>query len=386
MKVLSPRLARKPYQVERFVREARIVAQLDHPSVPPIHDLSFDLHGRPYFTMKLVEGRTLHELVRRERGAVYNPESLLSLLGVFLKICEAVSFAHSRGVWHCDIKPENIMVGAFGEAYLMDWGIAATKGETATWEAIEGAPLDRRARPTIRGTPAYMAPEQAVGQTELIGERTDVFGLGAVLYFIVTGLGPFKGGSTVESLHLARQSRLIPSERRAPQAPAALHAIIARALSVRPEERHATVADLRQEVEAVLRGTWHLPTRAFAAGAQIVVEGELGDSAFVILSGTCVVTKRAGKRRRDIRRLGPGDVFGEAAVLSRRPRTATVEAVGEVVLRVVTREELERAFGVGTDMGKFVLALTERFSQMDARLTRLEAQARRRRKRPQPRE
>jgi CRP-like cAMP-binding protein len=379
MKMLWPRLAARPHHVERFLREAQIVAQLDHPNIPPIHELAFDGRGRPYFTMKLVQGQTLHKLVPRDPSERGDAESLLGLLSVFLKVCEAVSFAHSLGIWHCDIKPENIMVGAFGEAYLMDWGIASTRESTRTAD-LPAATVESGRRPNIRGTPAYMAPEQAAGATEAIGECTDVFGLGTVLYFIVAGVSPFKGRDTSESLERARQNDLIPSERLAPQAPPALHQIIRKAMAVRPQERHASVAELRQELEEIVRGTWHLPTRTFAAGARIVVEGEPGDAAFVILSGTCLVTKRAGKRRQTVRRLGPGEVFGEAAVLSGRPRTASVEAVSQVTVRVVTREVLEREFGVGTDLGKFVLALTERFCQMDAKLARLEAQARRRRR------
>jgi serine/threonine-protein kinase len=378
MKVLSARLARRQDHVERFVREAQIVAQLDHPNVPPIHDLVFASAGRPYFTMKLVEGETLHHVVRGNPAQRGHPEALGPLLSVFLKICEAVSFAHSRGICHCDIKPENIMVGRFGEAYLMDWGIASMLEGADTRDLPAGLAAGKR-RPGIRGTPAYMAPEQAAGQTDLIGEGTDVFGLGGVLYFIVTGNAPFKGRDTMESLRRARQGSITAPERLAPQAPPALHAIIRKALAVSPQARHRSVAELRNEVEALLHGTWHLPSRRFGPGTPIVVEGEEGDAAFVILSGTCLVSKRAGRRRKVLRRLGPGEVFGEAAVLSRKPRTASVEAESEVTVRVVTREILERELGVGTDLGKFVLALADRFLQMDAKLSRLEGQARRRR-------
>ena len=112
-------------------------------------------------------------------------EGLHRLLLIFLKVCDAVAFAHSRGVIHCDLKPDNIMVGDFGEVYLMDWGIA--------WQTADAAGKGAVARPGIRGTPAFMSPEQARRSAKSLTERTDVFGLGAVLYFILTGRPPFPG-------------------------------------------------------------------------------------------------------------------------------------------------------------------------------------------------
>jgi serine/threonine-protein kinase len=384
MKMLAPRLAGTQRYIERFVREARIVAQLDHPNVPPIHDLEFDPQGRPYFTMKLVDGQTLHDRVRSEAERITDPEVLGSLLRIFLKVCEAVAFAHSRGIYHCDIKPENVMVGAFGEAYLMDWGIASIKDGTPTSEVLPvESPAPGRRR-WIRGTPAYMAPEQAAGRADLIGERTDIFGLGTLLYFIGTGgAAPFESRDSSESLRRARQCDLAAPQRLSVVVPAPLQRVIRKAMSAAPEERHPTAMELHRDVEGILRGAWHLPTQRFAPGAPIVTEGQLGDSAYVILAGTCLVTKQAGARRKVLRRLGPGDVFGETAVLSRKQRTATVRAVDDVVVRVVTRAVLERELGVDSDLGKFVLALADRFSQMDARLSHTEAQLRRSRRKRQ---
>jgi CRP-like cAMP-binding protein/tRNA A-37 threonylcarbamoyl transferase component Bud32 len=386
MKVLAPRLAGKRRHVERFVLEAQIVAQLDHPNVPPIHDLGFDRQGRPYFTMKLVDGHTLHERVRAEQDRRDDPAVLATLLGVFLKVCEAVAFAHSRGVCHCDIKPENIMVGAFGEAYLMDWGIASARDEMARSELLPTeVPAVSRRPPGIRGTPAYMAPEQAAGDFDQIGERTDIFGLGTVLYFIGTGVAPFEGRDTIESLRRAKAASVAAPERLAALTPIALQRVIARAMAVRPEDRYASVMELHDDVEGILRGAWYLPTQRFPPGTRIVTEGEPGDAAFVIVSGTCRVTKRAGPRTKVLRRLGPGEVFGETAVLSHKRRTASVEAVDEVVVRVVTREVLERELGVRTDLGKFVLVLADRFCQMDTKLSRLEALVRKLRRKSRAR-
>jgi serine/threonine-protein kinase len=383
MKLLSPRLSTKTRHVERFVREAQIMAQLDHPNVVPVHDLSTDEDG-PYFTMKLVEGHTLYERVCTAPGGSADPDALGFFLDVFLKVCDAVAFAHSRGICHCDIKPENIMVGTYGRVYLMDWGIASTIG--AIRREPEDPPSESGARPRrpIRGTPAYMAPEQAAGRPDLIDGRTDVFGLGGVLYFILTGLPPFPGTATAQSMLHARQQGPVAMERLT-LAPTGLQTIIKKAMSLRPAERHATVLELRAEVEAVLRGAWHLPTRRYAPGALIIAEGDEGDSAFVLLSGHCVVSKGFARRRRVIRRLRPGDVFGETALLAGTRRTATVEAADEVLVRVVTWESLRSQLGVGTDLGRFVMALADRFCQMDDKLSEIEAAMSKRRERSRSR-
>jgi serine/threonine-protein kinase len=358
------------------------MAQLDHPNVVPVHSLVMVADGRVSFTMKLVEGETLHDRVQAAGNSLDEPEALGRLLEVFLKVCDAVAFAHSRGICHCDIKPENIMVGSFGRVYLMDWGIASAIGGSDSEGQRPSGP-ERQTRPTIRGTPAYMSPEQASGQPELIGERTDVFGLGAVLYFIVVGTPPFSGRTTAESLQRSRRGDPIAPDRLA-LAPAGLQHIIKKAMSKNPQDRHASASELRRDVQSVLQGAWHLPIRTFVPGAPIVVEGESGDCAFVILSGQCLVTKSVAGRRRLLRRLGPGEVFGETAVLAGKKRTASVEAIDQVVVRVVTAESLQGQLGVGTDLGRFVVALAKRFCQMDARLSELEALLRKRRKRGRP--
>src|SRR5215471_2718182 len=187
----------------RMMREAQIIALLEHPGIVPIHDVGTLYDGRVFYAMKLVHGRRLDESV--------DSASLSDLLRIFQKICEAVAFAHSHSVIHRDLKPENIMVGSFGEVLVMDWGVA--KVLTGRCSEPEQAPPEKRAETlddieladtlplfgqppaqtgggTIIGTPAYMAPEQATGRTELLDERSDIYALGAILYFLLTGRHP----------------------------------------------------------------------------------------------------------------------------------------------------------------------------------------------------
>src|SRR6185436_10007329 len=123
MKVISAGLASRPNDVQRFLDEARITAQLKHPHVPPVHELGATSDGRHFFTMKLVQGRTLDELMKEPTYSSADEAQLFAVLQIFTRVCEAVGFAHSRGVLHCDLKPSNVMVGTHGQVYLMDWGI-----------------------------------------------------------------------------------------------------------------------------------------------------------------------------------------------------------------------------------------------------------------------
>jgi eukaryotic-like serine/threonine-protein kinase len=199
MKFLGRDASRTPDHVRRFVREAQITAELEHPNVIPVYDWGTDDDGNHFFTMKRVDGRTLAEWIDSMDLPARKPEVLRDMLSALSKICDGLAFAHSRGVLHCDIKPENIMVGSRGQAYLMDWGVARVRNETAVagWLPSEipaaNDPSPAIFRGSLNGTPSFMAPEQAFGYMHLVDERTDVFGLGTVLYTILTGRPPFQG-------------------------------------------------------------------------------------------------------------------------------------------------------------------------------------------------
>lgn len=377
-KVLAPDLVKSPAYMRRFVGEARMMARLDHPNVVPVHDLVVEDRKTGYIVMKLVRGRTLEEIVTSARSgagqtaaggtgrrtktnkADNQSDPPHRLLSAFLKVCDALAFAHSRRIIHCDLKPANIMVGEFGEVYLMDWGIA----EDAD------APAARAVR-TARGTPAYMAPEQAAGKLSKITERTDVFGLGTVLYFIATGRPPFEADTISQSLSRARAGRFTDVDEAAPVPPApGLTRIIRKAMATNPADRYASVVELREEVDMLLRSDWSLPTKVFSPGAVIVKEGAWADAAYIIVRGRCSVSKTVDGKVRQLRTLRSGAVFGEAGILSGNLRTATVQAVDTVTVKLVTRKLFEEKLGSQTWFGKFVLALADRFRELDQQVNR----------------
>ncbi len=247
MKILHTHLSGTARMRDRFLDEAQITAQLAHPSIPPIHTLGRLADGRPFFTMKEVHGRTLAELI-----ADGNELSEQRRLEIFQRVCEAVAYAHARGVIHCDLKPLNIMVGAFGEVLVMDWGVARLVAPTSDTAAAE-PPVQTTASGTttsweVAGTPAYMPPEQALGEADRIGPASDVYALGVVLYEILAGERPYQGG-VPQLLFLASQGQVPPLPRREGSAiDDSLDEIITKAMHPDPAMRYADASTLGEEV------------------------------------------------------------------------------------------------------------------------------------------
>src|SRR5262249_14267107 len=263
VRVLLARCAPDSGTARRFADEARITAQLQHPGIPPVHDLGTLPDGRPFLAMKLIKGQTLDALLASrpepsvERGR---------FVAVFEQLCQAVAYAHAHGVIHRDLKPANVMVGRFGEVQVMDWGLAKVLGappgertdaeETAAATAVrslrEGDDLFTRAG-SVLGTPAYMAPEQAAGAVALIDRRSDVFGLGAVLVVVLTGRPPFVADTAEETRVKAAQGDVGECFARlgACGADPDLVALCRRCLAPRPEDRPADAGAVAEAVAAL---------------------------------------------------------------------------------------------------------------------------------------
>ncbi|HEY2511554.1 MAG TPA: serine/threonine-protein kinase, partial [Polyangiaceae bacterium] len=257
VKAILPSLAASESIRARFVREARVQGKLEHPGIVPVHDFGFDADGIPFFAMKRVQGRSLRLVLRsRDPGEAKTPRRLLS---AFSTVCMTVAFAHSRGVIHRDIKPSNIMLGDFGEVYLLDWGIAKDGSDEARGASKppEGAPP--RALPhgvtsagDVLGTLGYMPPEQIRGG--VVDTKADVYALGAVLYEILTRQ-PLHHGSEAEIVEAtvcgreARPSRRLPHEPIPPE----LDELCARATALEPAER-PSAREMHEVIERVLDG------------------------------------------------------------------------------------------------------------------------------------
>lgn len=354
IKSLRPELLDNDLALQQFIEEARVTGQLEHPNVVPVYDLG-DETSEPFIVMRLVQGKSLKELLAlgpKPTDNVQAADLLQRLVNIVLRLCDALSFAHGRGIFHCDVKADNVMLGDHGEVYLMDWGVALSS------PTQEGS----------GGTAAYMAPEQLLGRTADIDARTDVFGLGGVLYEILTGTAPNDGKRVLEAA-ADRAPRSFRPGALWDQLPPELCRIASKALAPERADRYESVQQLRLDLEQFLKGGGWFRTLALAAGAVIVTEGEPGDTAYVIQSGTCEVWKSIAGERRLLRTLGPGDVFGEAAVLGGGRRTASIVAATEVTLKVVTGDSLNRELDQNPMLAAFVRSLANLFREADAALS-----------------
>ncbi len=361
----------------RFVDEAQLSGRLDHPNICPIYELDEDEEGTAFFAMKLVEGRTLAVLWDEAGEERLMPEKLGGFLQIFLKICDALSFAHDRGIIHRDVKPVNVMVGDFGEVYVMDWGAALLKElghrRNAPKTRLE-VHREKSSFGSVVGTLRYMAPEQALGRRHEVDEKSDVFSVGATLYHLLAGHAPYTSNDVHELLGQAQKAQFVAPDLVAGggQVPPMLSEVVVKAMAAKPEERYASVLDLKKAIEGFIHGSYQRPQRKFSSGSKIVVQGEEGETAYIIDKGRCAVIKEKGNERVVVRELGPGEVFGETAVFLKTVRTATVEAVDETTVTVVTRDAMIRGLGLNSWLGDFVTALADRFTEVDQQLREIQ--------------
>ncbi|HZW31462.1 MAG TPA: serine/threonine-protein kinase [Isosphaeraceae bacterium] len=258
--------AHDPVSQSRFLLEAKVTGRLEHPGIVPVYGLGRHADGRPYYAMRFIEGETLKQAIERfhhaeqtSRPTVEREIAFRRLLRSLIDACHAVAYAHSRGVLHRDVKPENIMLGRFGETLVVDWGIAKPLPEAGGEPAVGSAPGgdltedSSLTRPgSAIGTPQYMSPEQAAGDLDKVGPASDVYSLGATLYCLLVGHGPFPAGSVADVLERARRG-IFPGPRRLRRSvDPALEAICLKAMSLKPEDRHATPMALAEEIEAWL--------------------------------------------------------------------------------------------------------------------------------------
>jgi len=236
-----------------FIREARLTALLEHPNIISVHDVGVDKEGKPYFTMDLKVGDGLDVVLRKALADGGCP--LSDRLDVFLKVCDAITYAHSRDVIHLDLKPANIQVGHYGEVLVCDWGLAKLISGTdeiddevlLNPDLLNGMTLYGQ----VKGTPGYMAPEQIRGDAR--DKRTDIYALGALLYAVLTCQPPL-AGDTDAMLQAAVSGDIVPPTKRGSGVPEALSAVVMKAMALKPADRYASVSDLITDVRAFLGG------------------------------------------------------------------------------------------------------------------------------------
>ncbi len=255
-----------PGLAARFARESTLTATLEHPAIVPIHDAGTTGDGRPYYVMRHIQGATLKDRI----GAAKSYSDRVALLGNLTRAVEAIAFAHSRHVLHRDIKPHNIVVGPFGETFVIDWGLAKhTRSSASDWVAIDddtSAPAQLTRVGSVLGTPAYMSPEQAAGDE--LSPASDVYGLGAVLYELVLGRAPYQGDSDA-ALEQARSGSLRPVAERVPQVAPELAAIVNKATARDASARYPDAAALLKDLQRFADGGL-VTAHSYSLGARLL--------------------------------------------------------------------------------------------------------------------
>jgi serine/threonine-protein kinase len=262
VKEIQPSKAELDHLRSRFVLEAEISGGLQHPGIVPVYSLGHYADGKPFYAMRFVEGASLKEAIAKHHREHPKPDpttvEFRTLLQRFIDICNAIAFAHSRRVLHRDLKPHNVMLGEYGEALIIDWGLAKVMGRREP-SGGSGAPetltppSGSEAVPTLAGaalgTPNYMSPEQARGDLAALGPATDVYGLGAILYQLLTGRSPVPGKDEAEVREGVRRGAIASVRVLNPNVPRALEAVCLKSLALEPENRHSTALELREDVE-----------------------------------------------------------------------------------------------------------------------------------------
>jgi serine/threonine-protein kinase len=273
LKEIHAEHARHPGHRSRFLREAEITGRLEHPGVVPVYGLGQYADGRPFYAMRFIKGNSLKDAIRAFHGtepqlgeAAVHMESpgggpagrklaFRALLGRFVDVCNAVAYAHSRGVLHRDLKPGNIMLGKYGETLVVDWGLARALDAPADDTTKAGPAMDDAAAAdltragSVLGTPAYMSPEQAGGRLQELGPASDVYSLGATLYTLLTGQPPFASSDTGSILQKVQKGDFSRPRQVRREVPAALEAVCLKAMALRPADRYPSPRKLADDIE-----------------------------------------------------------------------------------------------------------------------------------------
>jgi serine/threonine protein kinase len=323
LKELRPDRGDSPAAMARFLEEARITGQLEHPGIVPVYELVQSQGDRPCYAMRFVGDRTLAHAIKEyhslRRAGRVRPIDLRGLLTAFVSVCNAVAYAHSRGVLHRDLKPRNVALGDFGEVLVLDWGLAKVAGKPedplglppVTLEQDDGREETRQGQ--VLGTPAYMAPEQAGGRVDLVSERSEIYGLGAILYAILTGEPPFVGNDVPEVLRRVVRESPEPPRQRVAATPPALEAVCLKALAKEPERRYQSARELARDVERFLAdqpvasyreslraqlGRWAKWHQQLVSGAIVLLMSGLAGMGIMLLPREYTDWRKAAERDR----------------------------------------------------------------------------------------
>ncbi len=370
----------------RFLIEAEITGALEHPGVVPVYGLGAYADGRPFYAMRFIKGDTLRHAIDHfyKADAAGRPANervleLRKLLGRFVDVCDAIAYAHSRGILHRDLKPDNIMLGKYGETLVVDWGLAKPVGAPAEvndkmeslFQPSSGEGSGATQMGSAIGTPQYMPPEQAAGRLDELGPASDVYSLGATLFCVLTGKSPFTDPTVGAVLQKVQRGEFPPPRQVNPKVPPALNAVCLKAMALRPEDRYPTAPALVHDIEKWLadepvsawREPWRVRAGRWARRNHTLVAATVAGLLVAILAGGAGVLwyqqEQAARAAEHAVRVsatasGVSAALDDAATLEKQAATVTNdparwrESLAEALSAVKRAEGLLNS-GEGTD-------------------------------------
>ena len=364
LKEIKARYADNPASQARFLMEAEITGGLEHPGIVPVYGLGHYDDGRPYYAMRFIRGDSLKDAIaafhgdgRLKADPGERTLALQKLLRRFLDVCDAVAYAHSRGVLHRDLKPDNVMVGKYGETLVVDWGLAKAAGRfsgdldasgaEATLVPTSASGSDHTLPGSVIGTPAYMSPEQAAGRLDLLGPASDVYSLGATLYALLTGEAPFVGRDVGDVIRKVERGEFPRPRERSPWLDPAPEAICLKAMALRPEDRYPSPRSLAEDLErwiadepvTALKESAGTRLRRWAKRNRTLVTGAASLLATAVVALTIATVLINGER------LKTGSALAKERAAVAREKTALEESqnstrIAEAAERRATAESL----------------------------------------------
>lgn len=371
-----------PHLLKAFITEVKLISYLDHPGVVPIFDTFLQRDDKLCYSMKLIEGIRLSSLLEyRLKGERKYGVSLSQFLDIFTKLCETLAYVHDRGVIHLDVKPDNIMVGKYGEVMIMDWGNARLYNTKPYYdylnqhlESVKLANFEKEADNIILGTPHYMSPEQTDHSRETLTPSSDIFSAGIILYQMLTGVHPFIFvEETMEIMKQIRDHNPKPAHDINSDIPVRLSMICQNMLEKDRSLRYKSLKDVLEDLDGFFTSGQAFSTRTYLPGDTIVKEGEAGDYSFKIISGKVEVSKMVEGKQKVLAQLGKDEIFGELAIFTKQPRIATVEAMEPTTIRIMDKESVEKELEkLSPWVGNMITGLSKRFIELNKKLVEMD--------------
>lgn len=336
---------RDPVVLETFVREAMLLGYLEHPGVASVHDVFLDTLGRLSYTMNVIEGTSVSE-VMDDATAKKIPIPPGRCLRILARIAETMAYAHDQGVIHLDLKGENVMLGRYGEVLIVDWG-AARLFDTSSYEKfLKLLGESHRLREItdyqtdLVGTVPYMSPEQTTGSREELGPGSDIFSAGVLFYAMLAGEFPFPASDIMTYCQMLQDHQPTPLSKVRHDIPRRLSDICDRMLARNEGERYTSFHEVSQDLDEITDFNEGFPIRSYAPGESIFTQGDQGDHAVRILEGRVEVVAEADGKVQPLSVRGPGEIIGELAIFTGGKRTASVMALEQTRVSFLHRDEI----------------------------------------------